>query len=293
MDNNIYYEDKLDILLYNYFENNEECNEQEYKKSIDFYKINEDITKERYIWLKKMNINPNIIHLKENHNLIYEIFDNCNNMLNENKIEYYYTSGILSYLLINKDLERYHHDLDIFINMKDLHKLEKICNKYDFSFKRKIGNRTRDEHRIMLKMYYKNLIDIPITIFMFIRQLDGSIIQNDYYIDKNYNLWLEKINNSPEIVDLSFDLNPHYHNVKYYAITLEALYLSKLLGNRFKDIYDCKQIANYVDYKKLEKLKNAFKNNKHNEIVDARFDDFFNFIFSDSVKKRVLKNDRL
>ena len=31
-----------------------------------------------------MNIDPNIIHLNENHQSIYEIFDKCNVMFNEN-----------------------------------------------------------------------------------------------------------------------------------------------------------------------------------------------------------------
>ena len=67
-------------------------------------------------------------------------------MLNENNIRYYYTSGILAYLLADKNLERYHHDLDIFINMNDLEMLEHICNNYNFSFC--YGNQT----------YKKNLL---------------------------------------------------------------------------------------------------------------------------------------
>ena len=75
--------------------------------------------KQRYIWLKYMNIDPNLVHLKENHLLVYEIFDKYSQMLNENDIEYYYSGDILAYLLVGKELERNHHDLDVFINMDD------------------------------------------------------------------------------------------------------------------------------------------------------------------------------
>lgn len=34
--------------------------------------------------------------------------------------------GILAYLLVDRGLERYHHDLDIFINMEHLEKLKQF-----------------------------------------------------------------------------------------------------------------------------------------------------------------------
>ena len=219
--NNNSFNDEIDILIYNYFSN---CIEKEkfYKfiksNQLDYHKL-----EERYLWLKKMNIDPNIIHLGENHKKIYEIFDKCNLMFNENKVEYYYTSGILSYLLVNKDLQRYHHDLDIFVNMHDLEKLEQVCCSYGFTFKRQLGNRNDGTKRVMLKMYYEDAIEIPITLFMYVRCEDNSIEQNDYFIDGN-RFYLEKIYNSPLVVDLSFSNEPKYHNnIEYFSITLEAL----------------------------------------------------------------------
>lgn len=60
-----------------------------------------------------------------------------------------------------------------------------MCNNYNFSFKRKIGTREDGTKRVMLKMYYDDKIDIPITVFMYVRRKDNSIIQKDYFIDKN------------------------------------------------------------------------------------------------------------
>ena len=78
-----------------------------------------EILKERYKWLTKLNLESNF-NSEKNHREIYEIFNDFNKLLYFNNIEHYYTSGILSFLLINKPLERYHHDLDIFILENDL-----------------------------------------------------------------------------------------------------------------------------------------------------------------------------
>ncbi|MFA5696473.1 MAG: hypothetical protein WC917_03420 [Bacilli bacterium] len=285
--NNISSNDEIDILIYNYF-----SQYVEKEKFDNFVKVNQlDYGKleERYLWLKNMNIDPNIIHLSENHETIYKIFDKCNSMFNENNIGYYYTSGILSYLLVNKKLQRYHHDLDIFVNMNDLEKLEQVCCNYGFTFKRQLGNRSDGTQRVMLKMYYEDAIEIPITLFMYVRREDNAIEQNDYFINDN-KFYVEKIYNSPLVVDLSFSDEPQYHNnIKYFAITLEALYLSKI-GNRPKDIYDCSQFENFLDLHKISMLKQELSNNIPNEVFAADRDPYYNFIFSEfDSKKKVLK----
>lgn len=282
--------DKLDILIYNIC--SDTCSEQSKIEKLSMiaseYNIPIDDLFKRYKWLKDMKINPNEIHLEENHQQIYEIFDEYNKMLDENNIEHYYTSGILSYLLVDKELERYHHDLDIFINMEDLTKLEQVCNDYNFSFERKIGDREDGTKRIMLKMYYKDEIDIPITVFMYVREKDNSIIQKDYFIDKNGQSCVEYIYNSPSISELSFSNCPKFHNgIKYYSITPEALFLCKS-DNRPKDIYDCVVFKHIIDINKLKKLEESFKNNLPNVIMSAEDDEYSNYIFENNTIKKVL-----
>jgi len=288
--------DMLDILLYNLYEENNSYDKikiEKLKQLTDKYKINIEDLYNRYIWLKNMNIDPNFCHLEENHKLIYKIFDAYSTMLNENDIEYYYTSGILAYLLVNKKLERYHHDLDIFVNMKDLDKLEKVCNKYNFSFERKLGDRGDGTKRVMLKMYYEDRKDIPITVFMYTREKDNTIIQKDYFIDESRNKYVEYIYNSPQVSKLSFSDVPNYHNnIKYYSITLEALFLCKT-GNRPKDIYDCTIFSGAIDKNKLKELEEEFNYNLPNIVIDAKDDVFSKFIFETVNKIRILKNDRL
>ena len=284
--------DKLDILLYNLYSNVK--NDSNFRSQLELiancYKVSIDYLHTRYLWLVEMNINPNFCHLDENHTLIYKIFDAYNKMLNENNIEYYYTSGILAYLLAEKELERYHHDLDVFINMENLRRLEQICNSYGFSFERKIGDRGDGTKRVMLKMYYQDIIDIPITVFMYVREKDGSILQKDYFFNECQEELVEYIHNSPVISKLSFSETPKIHNnIRYYSITPEALFLCKT-GNRPKDIYDCTVFKDIVDMEKLKKLTAAFKNNLPNNVVDAKVDEFSKFIFNDrGIKKELIK----
>lgn len=282
--------DKLDILIYNIY--SDSCSEQSKIEKLNIiaseYNITIDNLFKRYQWLKDMKIDPNKIHLEENHHQIYKIFDECNKMFNENNIEYYYTSGILAYLLVDRELERYHHDLDVFVNMEDLEKLEQVCNDYKFSFERKIGDRGDGTKRVMLKMYYDDKIDIPITVFMYIRKKDNSIIQKDYFIDENEQNVVEYIYNSPSISELSFSNCPNFHNgIKYYSITPEALFLCKS-GNRPKDIYDCAVFKHIIDVNKLKKLEESFKSNLPNIVIKAEDDEYSNYIFENDIIKKVL-----
>ena len=161
-------------------------------------------------------------------------------------------------------MERYHHDIDIFINENDLINLEKISSKYGFSFFRKIGSRKDGTKRIMLKMQFEN-IDIPITIFMYEREKDNSITQKDYYYDAENNLMVEFIYNNELSAKLSFnDDIKYFHNIPYKAISLEALYLCKK-GGRPKDEYDCAIFKDFVDREKLEELIHAVSKNKPNK----------------------------
>lgn len=281
--------DRLDILLYNAYSNIGESKSQKCELELiaKQYKVSVGYLHNRYLWLIEMGINPNFCHLDENHTLIYKIFDEYNKMLNENNVEYYYTSGILAYLLVDKNLERYHHDLDVFVNMEHLEKLEHICDNYNFSFERKIGDRGDGTKRVMIKMYYQGITDIPITVFMYVVEKDGSITQKDYFFDENSREFVEYIHNSSLISKLSFNPTPKMHNnIQYYSITPEALFLCKS-GNRPKDIYDCTVFKNIIDREKLTELKKAFKNNFPNNVISAEYDDYSKYIFKDENIRKV------
>ena len=68
--------DLLDIKLFNIIENEILTDIEKEKQLLELaYLNNVDINKiyQRYFWLKQMDINPNVIHLRENHKIIYEI----------------------------------------------------------------------------------------------------------------------------------------------------------------------------------------------------------------------------
>ncbi len=144
------------------------------------------------------------------------------------------------------------------------------------------------EDDILYLQYYDDKIDIPITIFMYARKKDNSIIQKDYFIDENGQKYVEYIYNSPSISELSFSNFPNFHNeIKYYSITPEALFLCKS-GNRPKDIYDCNVFKHIIDISKLKKLEESFKNNLPNTIIKAENDEYSNYIFENNTLKKVL-----
>ena len=248
-----------------------------------------EILKERYKWLTKLNLESNF-NLEKNHREIYEIFNEFNKLLYFNNIEHYYTSGILSFLLINKPLERYHHDLDIFILENDLEKLENVAHKYNFSFVRILGDRLDGTKRRILKMFYKDY-EIPITIFMYSREIDGSITQKDYFFDKMGNLMVEEIHNCPKCVDLSFcDKERYYNEIPYKSISLEALYLCKN-GGRPKDIYDCSIISPFINKEKLHSLVKSSNENKKNKCFEILDENIKKFIGNkDFVMEKTRKN---
>ena len=76
----------------------------------------------RLNWLKSMNMMDLQMSLSDNHRLVIEAFDKFNQIIGT-KFDAYYTGGLMGYLATNHPLERYHSDLDLFINEKQLYPL--------------------------------------------------------------------------------------------------------------------------------------------------------------------------
>ena len=84
----------------------------------------------RLNWLKSMNMMDLQMSLSDNHKLVIEAFDKFNQMIGT-KFDAYYTGGLMGYLATNHPLERYHSDLDLFINEKQLYSLYELVNESD------------------------------------------------------------------------------------------------------------------------------------------------------------------
>lgn len=225
---------------------------------------------DRLAWLKEMNLTRTPIGLKESHILILKIFDEINCIMNTFAIDYYHTGGILAYLLTGHKLERYHHDLDIFVNEVDIPKLEYATRNSNFRYEMFLGKKADNTRRRVVKLHYKS-VDIPISIFIFERLDNGAVIVNDYFFDKNNNLFTVQDYNSPHCVELSFSDKWHIHNnIPYKAITIEALYNCKK-GSRPKDLYDAKIMEPFVDRKiEMEIAREIISNSEAFEVKDEK-----------------------
>lgn len=218
--------------------------------------------------------------LKQNHKDITEQFNALNSFLNKNNIDYYHTGGILTYFMTNTPLERFHHDMDIFINYRDLEKLEYLINNSNgqFSFVRDLGDRNDGKKSRFFKILYKQS-NIPITIIMFERENDGSITQKDYFFDGN-KLMCENEYNSSECAKLSFEDEKVYEKdgIRFKSISLEALFCSKKALGREKDKKDCEIIKKCIDIEKAQKLEQELTTQKKNETYQVKNNSVIDFI---------------
>ena len=73
----------------------------------------------RLNWIKSMNLEYPKMPLAENHRLVLETFDRFNELIKTN-FDCFYTGGLMGYLATEHPLERYHGDLDLFINEDQL-----------------------------------------------------------------------------------------------------------------------------------------------------------------------------
>lgn len=209
----------------------------------------------RLEWLREMNIMWPEMPLSENHKLAVEAFDEFNELL-QGKFDCFYTGGIMGYLNTSQSLERYHSDLDLFINEGELESLKALVEESsDFEFVSNMEHKEANGHEY--KVVYK---DTPMSIglFLFARGMDNSITKKEYFYrnqDVNNDLLVSEKHFSKEYTDLSFDGTLRNHNgIPYRSMSLESIYNSKK-DARPKDRYDAQKIAPFIDKRKEEKIE--------------------------------------
>lgn len=132
----------------------------------------------RLNWLKSMNMMDLQMSLSDNHKLVIEAFDKFNQMIGT-KFDAYYTGGLMGYLATNHPLERYHSDLDLFINEKQLYSLYELVNESDeFEFISNMDNKEENGHEF--KVQYKET-PMSIGLFLFERKPNDEIVIKEYY----------------------------------------------------------------------------------------------------------------
>ena len=202
---------------------------------------------ERLNWLKSMNMEHSQMPLSENHKLVLEVFDKFNEIIGIN-FDAYYTGGLMGYLAIKHPLERYHGDLDLFINEEQLESLyELVKQSDDFTFVSNMNDKEENGHEF--KIQYK---DTPMSIglFLFERKSDNEIVTKEYF-HKNNNQNEELLVNEhhlvPEYAQMIFSDQIRQHNgIPYKMQSLESIYNLKK-NSRPKDRYDASIIKENIN----------------------------------------------
>lgn len=202
---------------------------------------------ERLNWIKRMNMGHPRMSLTENHQLVVEAFDRFNELLGGN-FDCYYTGGLMGYLATGHALERYHGDLDLFINEQQLLALKELVDlNSDFAFVSNMDHKEVNGHEYMI--VYKGT-PMSIGLFLFERKPDNSITHKEYYFenpDINGQLFVDEHHYSKDYTEMAFSDQVREHNgIPYRMMSLESIYNSKK-NSRPKDRYDAQIIKDYVD----------------------------------------------
>lgn len=226
------------------------------------YKSIEDLIS-RIKLLKSMNMMYTNMPLSENHRLILEAFDEFNKLIDDS-FDYFYTGGIMGYLAVGKELVRYHGDLDILINEKDLERLKTLIEKTDkFEFVSRVKKKNNIGHEYFC--VYKN-VPIDIGLFLFERKNDGSIVRKSYYY-KDSNLMIDEEYLTKEYVRNAYTGDIYtYNGSDYKMMSLESIYAAKK-DARDKDRYDARIIQDSVDMEIVDKIDREAKKTTFKTIV--------------------------
>lgn len=210
---------------------------------------------ERLNWIKEMNIAHPETPLKENHEIVLKTFDEFNK-LTMGKFDSFYTGGLMGYIATGKELERYHGDLDLFINEEQLLELKKLVESSSvFTFNDNMDRKEENGHEY--KVTY-NGTKMSIGLFLFTRDNDQSITINEYYYpnqNTSEELLVNKTKFTKEYTELCFDNQIRIRNgLPYKMMSIESIYNSKKDG-RPKDKYDAKIIETHIDKEKESKIE--------------------------------------
>ena len=215
----------------------------------------------RLEWIKSMNLEHPSMPLTENHKLVTKVFDEFNKLIGMN-FDCFYTGGLMGYLATNHPLERYHGDLDLFINEEQLMTLyDLVKNNDEFKFVSNMDHKETNGHEY--KITYK---DTPMSIglFLFNRLSNGEVVLREYYYpnqDTTQDLCVDERHFTERYASMMFSDQVREHNGTFYRMqTLESIYNSKK-NSRPKDKYDASIIESFVDKQMDSEMDSESKNN--------------------------------
>lgn len=198
------------------------------------------------LWLREDNMNKDYKEkLKENHEKVIEVFDKFNKLICDlvgNWLDYFYTWWLVAYFWTNTELERYHSDIDIYLNIDDLEKLKTFIenNKNSwFKFVDNLKNKWPNGHEYMIKFWNNS---VPIWIFLFKRFEDWKVNRIEYIYNEKWEI--EKVSKYP--IDVETE-EWSFNGTTYRRQSLKSVYNSKKKLPRSKDKHDARIIKNYFE----------------------------------------------
>ncbi len=218
----------------------------------EYYKEKNGYASIRYLWIKEMKKDNKENTLSKHHKELLNYFIMINQILNLNKINYFHASGFMVYILSNKQLERYHHDIDLYVDVDNLSNVIKSFANNGFTIEHTFET-AGNMYRHGLKISYPK-INIPIWLSFYEMTENNGMNICEYYEDENGQLYTRRNYNSPLCCKLSLS-NGIFSDIPYISMSLDALFCSKE-GNRIKDIFDCEIIKQDINIQNVQIIKN-------------------------------------
>lgn len=219
----------------------------------DKYKTSDNLIA-RLGWIKSMNMTHPQMPLTENHKLVIEAFDKLNGLIGT-QFDSFYTGGLMGYLATNHQLERYHGDLDLFINENQLPQLYNLIQQSeDFEFESNMNHKEENGHEF--KLVYKGT-PMSVGLFLFDRLQNQEMVLKEYYYpnqERSSGLHINERHLSGEYASMVFSNQIMEHNgIPYKTQSLEGIYHAKR-DLRPKDRYDAKIVESFVDMNIVHRL---------------------------------------
>lgn len=236
-----------------------------YLNNVDVSLIKEDILSRL-----ESNIECGNYSLEENHRLIDKSLYFICSELNKRNVDYYVVGSLPIYIKVGKGFCRFHSDVDIAINSKDIDCLEdifkdseyvfldkRLCSQKFFDYNEK---RARGGHEIIAQCKDS---DFSIGFYEFDRVDNDSIVKKDYFsevVEGNLINRVCKYVYSKEFVDLYYSQDKiSYNGVEFRYCKVEGLYLLKKKNyvnvGRNKDMYDVNFIEENCDFDKEKVMR--------------------------------------
>lgn len=252
------------------------------------YLDNKDINvlKEEILSKLESNFECGDYSLNNNHGILKETLLFICRELNKRNVDYYVIGSVPIFIKLGIGFSRFHSDIDIAINSKDINYLREIfkdsnyvffdnrlCSQKFFDYNEK---RARGGHEIIAQNKDNAF---SIGFYEFDRLDNGSITKKDYFsevVDGKLINRVCKYSYSKEFTELYYSNDKlSYEDIEFRYCSVEGVYLLKQKNcsniGRNKDLYDVNVIENNykLDNVKIERMKELLFESANYVIEDA------------------------